>query len=96
MLGWRRISEETVEEWEQAQTVDQQPGSNVKSRRPETRTEVVRANLEGLVASHHETNLLGLLVLEETNVASSSFLPLGRATVETEELGTPMHIAVSL
>ena len=76
--------------------MDQQLRSKVESRRPKTRTEVVRANLEGLVASHHETNLLGFLVLEETNVSSSSFLPLGRATIETEEFGTPIDIVVSL
>ena len=39
-------------------------------------TEVIRADLEGLIASHHDADLLSLLVLEEPNVASSTLLPL--------------------
>ena len=47
-------------------------------------TGVVGADLEGLVAAHDEANLLGLLVSEETDVASTAFLPLGRAALEPE------------
>lgn len=52
-------------------------------------TEVVRTDLQSLVASHNEPNLLGLLVLKQTDVSSATFLPLGRLAVETEELGAP-------
>ena len=41
-------------------------------------THVVRADLVGLIAPHHETDLLGLLVLQQPNVASSTLFPLIR------------------
>lgn len=39
------------------------------------RTEVVRANLERLVTTHHDTNDPGLLVLEKLAVAGTTLLP---------------------
>ena len=56
---------------------------------PTTRTEMVGADFEGLIAPHHETNLLGFFVLEETNVSGSSFLPLVTVSREPEQLGAP-------
>ena len=53
-------------------------------------TEVIRADLEGLIASHHETNFLGLLVLQQTDVARTTLLPLRRLGREPEELRPPM------
>jgi hypothetical protein len=53
------------------------------------RTEVVRADLEGLVAAHDEPDLARALVLEEADVARPSFLPLARVLVEAEELRAP-------
>jgi len=50
---------------------------------------VVRTDFESLITPHHKTNLLGFLVLEQTNIACSSFLPLRRCGLETEELSTP-------
>lgn len=40
------------------------------------RTEVVRAHLQGLVATHDEADLLRLLVLQETHITGTALLPL--------------------
>ena len=53
------------------------------------RTGVVRADLERLITSHNEADLLGRLVREQTNVACPSFLPFRRGRLESEQLGTP-------
>lgn len=58
-------------------------------RASSARTEVISADFEGLIAPHHETNLLGFFVLEETNVSGSSFLPLVTVSREPEQLGAP-------
>ena len=54
---------------------------------PTTRTEVVGADFEGLIAPHHETNLLGFLVLKQTNVSGTSLLPFIALGREPEQLG---------
>jgi hypothetical protein len=56
-------------------------------RASNTRTEVVSADFEGLIAPHHETNLLGFLVLKQANVSGSPFLPLVALGREPEQLG---------
>jgi hypothetical protein len=53
-------------------------------------TVVVGADLERLVAPHDETDLLGLLVLQETNITGTTLLPLGRLGDEAEQLGAPV------
>ncbi len=50
---------------------------------------MVGADFESLITSHHETDLLGGLVGEQTDITSSSFLPLGRPRLESEQLGPP-------
>ena len=50
---------------------------------------MVRTDFESLITPHHKPNLLGLLVLEQPNIARASFLPLRRTGIETEQLGTP-------
>ena len=65
------------------------PSSRKAHVRPRTAlTDVVRANLERLVPSHDQSNLLGLFVLEQTNIARSSLLPLKVGLDESEELGS--------
>ena len=56
-----------------------------------TLTVVVGADLEGLVAAHHETGLLVLLVLEQADVTGTTLLPLLRLAVELEELGAHLE-----
>jgi len=52
---------------------------------------MVGANLERLVPSHHESCLAILLVLEQSDITSTSLLPLPRATVELEQLGAHLE-----
>jgi len=47
---------------------------------------VVSADLEGLVATHDQTGLAVLLVLEQTNVTSTALLPLAAVLDELEKL----------
>ena len=61
--------------------------TDVGWRAPKTRTQVVGADFEGLIAPHHETNLLGFLVLKQTNISGSPFLPLIALGREPEQLG---------
>lgn len=53
------------------------------------RTQMVRANFEGLVASHDQPDLLRLFVLKETNIAGPSFFPFAGDGVESEQFGAP-------
>jgi hypothetical protein len=55
----------------------------------EIRTNVVRADFQSLVASHHEPDFLAFLMRQETDIASSTFLPLGGVPIESEQFGTP-------
>ena len=48
---------------------------------------MVGADLEGLVSPHDEASLAVLLVLEESDIASSPLLPLPALAVELEQLG---------
>jgi len=58
---------------------------------------VVRADLEGLVTSHHKTRLAILLVLQQPNVTGTSLLPLGGLLDELEELGAHLeHLLLRL
>lgn len=50
---------------------------------------MVRANFEGLVASHDQPDLLRLFVLKETNIAGPSFFPFAGDGVESEQFGAP-------
>jgi hypothetical protein len=79
MLGWRRISAETVDRIRYMTPDYEKPAL----------THVVRTDFESLITPHHKTNLLGFLVLEQPNIARSSFFPLRRCGLETEELSTP-------
>ena len=81
MLGWRRMSEVTRGD---VQILEQRGG------RDSVLTGVVRADFERLIAPHHESDLLGLLVLKQTDVASTTLLPLRGLGREPEELRTPM------
>ena len=49
---------------------------------------MVRANLQGLVPSHNQAGLLVLLVLQKSDVTSTTLLPLTRLAVELEKLCT--------
>lgn len=57
-------------------------------------TDVVRADFQSLVASHHQPDLLGVLVCEETNVTSSPLFPFSGISVESEELSAPLRLQV--
>ena len=51
---------------------------------------MVRADLEGLITPHHKTDFLRVLGLQESDVTSTTFLPLRAFSSETEEFGTPV------
>ena len=59
-------------------------------------TDVVGADLEGLVPSHDQTGLARLLVLEQADVARAPLLPLKVVLEESEELCAPGVSARSL
>ncbi|KAI6773748.1 hypothetical protein HG531_000597 [Fusarium graminearum] len=52
---------------------------------------VVGADLEGLVASHDQSGLAVLLVLEQTDVTSTTLLPLAALLDELEKLGAHLE-----
>jgi hypothetical protein len=52
---------------------------------------VVGADLQGLIPTHDETGLLVLLVLEQTDITSTTLLPLLALAVELEKLGTHLE-----
>lgn len=51
-------------------------------------TVVVRANFQGLISTHNQAGLLVLLVLQESDIAGTTLLPLTRLAVELEKLCT--------
>jgi hypothetical protein len=55
------------------------------------RTIVVSADLESLITTHDESSLAVLLVLEQSNIASASLLPLSRIAIKLEELGAHLE-----
>ena len=60
-------------------------------------TVVVGADLEGLIPAHDQAGLLVLLVLQETDVTSTTLLPLLALTVELEQLGAHLeHLLLEL
>ena len=54
-------------------------------------TVVVSADLEGLVAAHDQASLQVLLVLQQTDITSTTLLPLLALGVELEELGAHLE-----
>jgi hypothetical protein len=52
-------------------------------------TEMVRTNLESLLAAHKQANLFGRLVLQKFHLAGTTLLPLLIFCVKTEELCPP-------
>jgi hypothetical protein len=54
---------------------------------------MICADLECLVTSHKDTNLAGLFVLEQSNVACSSLFPLFGLLLETEQFGAPVRVS---
>ena len=52
---------------------------------------VVGADLEGLVAAHDQAGLAVLLVLEQTDVTSTTLLPLAALLDELEKLGAHLE-----
>ena len=50
---------------------------------------MVGADLESLVATHQETDLLGLLVLHQADISGTALLPLVGLLDEAEKLGAP-------
>lgn len=52
---------------------------------------MVGADLEGLVATHDESGSAVLLVLEQTDLASATLLPLSTVAVELEQLGAHLE-----
>lgn len=85
MLGERAISGVTA----RAHARQVSACSRGRYPKPGTLTVVVGADLEGLVAAHDEADLLGLLVLEQSDVTGAALLPLGRVGNESEQLGAP-------
>lgn len=58
---------------------------------------MVGANLQGLVSSHHQAGLSVLLVLQQSDITSSSLLPLVGLADELEELGAHLeHLLLHL
>ena len=58
---------------------------------------MVGADLEGLVSAHDQPGLAVLLVLQETDVASTPLLPLAGLALEDEELGAHLeHLLLGL
>ena len=52
---------------------------------------MVGAHLERLVTTHDKADFLCLFVLQETHIASATFLPFLRLLIETEELRTTLY-----
>ena len=52
---------------------------------------MVGADLESLVATHNQSRLAVLAVLEQSNVAGASLLPLAGVAVEFEQLGAHLE-----
>ena len=58
---------------------------------------MVGADLEGLVSAHDKSGLAVLLVLQQTNIASTSLLPLAALLDELEKLGSHLeHLLLGL
>lgn len=53
-------------------------------------TDVIRADLEGLIASHDKTDLLCFFMAKEANVTSPALLPFSGFRVESEEFSAPV------
>lgn len=56
-------------------------------------TQVVGAHLQRLVTTHDQTDLGRLLVLQQTDVTGSAFLPFQFVLGEAEQLGAPIESA---
>ena len=52
-------------------------------------TVVVRTDFVCLVSSHNQPDLLGLLVLQQLDITSSTLFPFARITIELEKLCPP-------
>jgi len=52
-------------------------------------TIVISANLQGLISSHDQSDLVGSLVLQQSDIPSSAFLPFLVFFVESEKFSTP-------
>ncbi len=52
---------------------------------------MVSANLQGLISPHNQSILAILLVLEQTNISSSTLFPLVAVLDELEELGAHLE-----
>ena len=52
---------------------------------------MVGADLQGLVTTHDKSGSAVLLVLEQTDLAGTTLLPLSAVTVELEELGAHLE-----
>lgn len=61
--------------------------TGAEGRATKAPTQVISTDFEGLVAPHHETDLLGFFVLKQTSVSGSSFLPLICLRDEPEQFG---------
>ena len=53
-------------------------------------TDVICADLQGLVASHYNPDLLGFFMRKQTYIACSTLFPLGRSSIKSEKLGSPV------
>lgn len=54
-------------------------------------TVVVGADLQGLVSAHHQASLLVLLVLKQSNIASTTLLPFLALAIESEQLSAHLE-----
>lgn len=55
---------------------------------------MVSTDLQGLVTTHDETDLLRLLVLQQTNITCTTLLPFLRFLVKAEELGPDLELDI--
>ena len=53
-------------------------------------TDMVRADLQGLVASHDKSNFLGFFMRKQANVSGATLLPFSGCAIEPEKLRSPV------
>ena len=53
---------------------------------------MVGTDLQRLITTHQKADLVGLLVLQESNVTSSTLLPFFGLTIVTEKLSTALNL----
>lgn len=52
---------------------------------------MVGTDLQSLIPTHDKSDLASLLVLKQSDVTSTTLLPLSGVLVESEKLSSPVH-----